>query len=153
MMNWLSRLLRHIRSISTPFGRISWEPSQDEREIVRQLMLFIEDRRVLYNPFISEVPDHAIDSVFLIRERLMQTLQEVKEKSPAVKDIKAMQEACRIFLNQANKDHSSSQLQQPLEELRSVFAESISSFCSSYSIDSDLAGRIRLQCMEALGPG
>jgi hypothetical protein len=47
---------RRITGISTPLGGIQWaDPGPSERELVRRFMLFLEDRRVLYNPSMFEV--------------------------------------------------------------------------------------------------
>lgn len=45
---------RRVTGISTPVFGVSWsDPGPSETEIVRRFLVFLEDRRVLYNPFDS----------------------------------------------------------------------------------------------------
>ncbi len=47
---------RRITGISTPFGGISWsDPGPGDGETVRRFLVFLEDRRVLYNAMDLEV--------------------------------------------------------------------------------------------------
>ncbi|CCV09588.1 conserved hypothetical protein [Mesorhizobium metallidurans STM 2683] len=46
---------RRVTGISTPVFGVSWSgPGPAETEIVRRFLVFLEDRRVLYNPFDME---------------------------------------------------------------------------------------------------
>jgi len=47
---------RRVTGISTPFGGLQWaDPGPSDTEIVRRFLLFLEDRRVLYNPMYLEI--------------------------------------------------------------------------------------------------
>lgn len=87
-------------SISTPlFGAgASWEPSEFESAQAQQVISYLEDRRVLYDPTEVEVPHHCISSILEIRRFLSQMRQRVKRDTPLSNTIRAMQAACRAFL-------------------------------------------------------
>jgi hypothetical protein len=41
---------RRVTGISSPFGGLQWaDPGPSDSEVVRQFVVFLEDRRVLYN--------------------------------------------------------------------------------------------------------
>ena len=49
------QLAKRLTGISTPIGGISWTPPIDEREVAKQLLVHLEDRRALYMPYDMEV--------------------------------------------------------------------------------------------------
>lgn len=61
---------RRITGISTPIGGIQWEYSVPERDHVRALITFLEDRRALYVPLHLEIADQVTASVQAIRQKL-----------------------------------------------------------------------------------
>ena len=44
-------IIRRLTGFSTPFFGISWQPPESERKTIRKLFNFLEDRRVLFNPY------------------------------------------------------------------------------------------------------
>lgn len=92
-------LIRRLTGFSTPLFGISWASTESERDIVRRLVISLEDRRVLFNPLALEVEWQAIESVTDIRRHLSEVLGEIGEASPGVDPIKAMRAACRKFLD------------------------------------------------------
>lgn len=60
-------IFREIRErltgISCPIFGVSWNPSETERTKAIKIIRFLEDRRVLYNPYEQECPDHCIHSI------------------------------------------------------------------------------------------
>lgn len=84
-MNWFKRstkvtasTARRITGISTPLGGIQWaDPGPSEAEMVRGFLVFLEDRRVLYNAMQLEVPDQVERSIHEIREECTRTLQRL----------------------------------------------------------------------------
>lgn len=93
-----SELGHRLNGISTPFGGLTWQPSEAEATIARRILLFLEDRRVLYNPYDWEVPDHCLMSVLEIRRFLVTQLQ-LDVSVELSENLKAMTAACRKFLN------------------------------------------------------
>ena len=98
-------LARRITGISTPFGGISWDPPDDERRTVRGFVTFLEDRRVLFNPYYLEIEDQVIQSALSIREKATETLSQLTDDSPAIASIKGMRAACRRFLDEPHPNY------------------------------------------------
>jgi hypothetical protein len=65
---------RRITGVATPWGGISWEVVDSDADIVRRVFNFLEDRRVLYQPFSAQLFDHAGLSVRDTREMLTREL-------------------------------------------------------------------------------
>lgn len=80
------------------------EPGPDEREVIRSLLIYLEDRRVLFAPEAAEVPSHAIHSVNDLRAELTDALRQLDEDSPAVPTLRSMRAACRKFLEGLGPD-------------------------------------------------
>jgi hypothetical protein len=89
---------RRITGISTPLGGISWaDAGPGEGEIVRRFLVFLEDRRVLYNAMDLEVVSQVHRSIEEIREQCTKTLQALAPKAFAVLPVRAIREASRRF--------------------------------------------------------
>jgi len=96
--------IRRITGFSIgPFGGLQWaEPGLTDKEKVRRFLIFLEDRRVLYNPDALEVRSQVEESVKQIRETCVGTLQELGEGDFAVVPIRAIQQACRRFQDESH---------------------------------------------------
>lgn len=96
---------RRITGISVPFGGIQWaDPGPSDREVVRQFIVFMEDRRVLYNAMDLEVLDQVERSIHEIREQCTRTLQTLAAGAFAVNPIRNIREAGRRFHDDRNED-------------------------------------------------
>lgn len=95
---------RRITGISTPLGGIQWEYAVPEREHVRALITFLEDRRALYVPVHVEVLGQVTASVQAIRGKLTESLEKLPEASNAAAPIRAMRAACRKFLTEPHPE-------------------------------------------------
>jgi hypothetical protein len=73
-----SEIANRLTGISTPFGGASWQPAELEIEGARRVLVFLEDRRVLYDPCEMEVPDHCVRSVIEIRHCLTEELGKLE---------------------------------------------------------------------------
>jgi hypothetical protein len=97
------RLLSFFRrfrllGISTPFGGASWALRESDREILRDLLIYLEGRRVLKTPFADEDYQYVTLSVIEIRKELTTTLQRLHDRSPAADPIRRLRRACEEFL-------------------------------------------------------
>jgi len=82
---------------------IQWaDPGPSERERVRRFILFLEDRRVLYNPSILEVRSQVDHSIHEIRKECTDVLRQLSESAFAAVPIRAIREACRRFHDDSN---------------------------------------------------
>lgn len=96
---------RHITGISTPFGGVQWsDPGPPQRELVRRLIVALEDRRVLYNPMQLEVRSQVDYSIHQIRAACTEALQHLGEGEFGALPIRAIREACRRYHDDANLD-------------------------------------------------
>lgn len=89
---------RRITGISTPLGGLQWaDPGPSDGDVVRRLLIFLEDRRVLFNPTDLEVVSQVEHSVHEIRAECTKTLQALAPKVFAVTPIRSIREGCRRF--------------------------------------------------------
>ncbi|TIP11457.1 DUF6650 family protein [Mesorhizobium sp.] len=89
---------RKVTGFSTPLGGVSWsDPGPAESEIVRRFLVFLEDRRVLYNPFDMETEAEVEHSIHQIREECTKTIQALTADAFAVTPVRAIREAGRQF--------------------------------------------------------
>src|SRR4051812_47731175 len=120
-----SEIASHIHGISLPIFGVSWQPPEPERAIIRSLLIFLEDRRALYNPFAFEMEHEVANSVLEIRKTLTDTLQHLQEPSSANSNISAMRSACREYLddsrNEAGMGWRNSGFLINLGRLRTIF--------------------------------
>jgi hypothetical protein len=96
---------RRITGFSTPIGGLQWEPPEDERKIARAFLTFLEDRRVLFNPYQLEIEEQVVQSLLTIREKATEAIARLPEGSQAVAPIKAIRAACRRFLDEPHADY------------------------------------------------
>lgn len=70
-----------------------------DKQLFREFLIFLEDRRVLYNPMEAEVPNHAVESVLKIRRELV-SLRQRANRTTLLFDVSSrLQAACRRFLD------------------------------------------------------
>ncbi|MBZ9817344.1 hypothetical protein LB552_26910 [Mesorhizobium sp. CA7] len=125
----------------------SWDISNAERDEVRKLLAFLEDRRVLYVPHHLEIQIQVERSVQEIRKRCTDALGIVSERSPSLTAIRAMRAACRRFLEEPHaefgnyqpREHGRFQDQHgfftALGELRTRIGMQIAALASYYEIE------------------
>jgi hypothetical protein len=97
-------LLKRINGISTPFGGVQWAMPVEERAIVREFLIFLEDRRALYSPRChAKVDDRVVQSVNAIREKATKALAALDDESSAVRPLRAIRMACKQYLDDRNE--------------------------------------------------
>lgn len=95
---------RRITGISVPFGGITWaDPGPSDAAKVREFIVFLEDRRVLYNAYDLEVVSQVERSIHDIRELCTRTLQNLTPKAFAVLPIRSIRLAGRQFHDNQNE--------------------------------------------------
>ncbi|MBA7647738.1 hypothetical protein ES703_55517 [subsurface metagenome] len=133
------RIAKSLTGISTPFFGLSWNPPESDRAIVRKLIMFLEDRRVLYNPYNIETPMFVAQSLLEIRKELTDTLQKIGDNSDISPHLRAMRAASRKYLNETDDQkprfHSRDfEVFAAFGELRAVFGIHIAQLCVKYGI-------------------
>ena len=134
-----SELASRLTGISIPVFGVSWQPPAPERKIVRNLLIFLEDRRALYTPFAFEMEHQVTASVFEIRTVLKDAIQNLPESSEAIPRIRAMRVACREYLDKSNDLNNFDWRHQGflahLGRLRTIFGHHIAQLAVIYGID------------------
>ena len=136
--------------ISTPiFGfSVGWVPSESEKNIAREVIIFLEDRRVLYKPYQMEYQDECVQSVLAMRRFLTDKIS-ASSSDELERNLRAMRGACRNFLDRASippnagdryrygYDEGQNVLvfNDALGELRSTFGLHIGILAAKYGID------------------
>jgi len=148
-------LANRLTGISCPVFGVSWQPPKLEKDAIREILVFLEDRRALYNPYELERTDWVAESVLKIREELTSCLKQLQDDSEASRCVRAMRAACRTFLDKmelANALWDYRSVQKTIEkqlrdiypslnfptslgELRATFGIHIAKLCLMYGID------------------
>lgn len=136
------KIAKNLTGISTPIFGVSWQPTENEQDVARKLLVFLEDRRALYNPYNIEMPEYVDRSIIEIRHELTDTLKNLDEDSEISPHLRAMRAACRKFLNQTASRHRHSyhgrenaEFFAALGELRAIFGIHIAQLCVKYGVD------------------
>jgi hypothetical protein len=136
------QLAKRLTGISTPIGGISWTPPIDERNIAKQLLVFLEDRRALYMPYDMEVGAYVMQSIIEIRQRLTSDLEQISHSSVLGESISAMRASCRKFLTETQGDPKKTRhwrkegfIWQALGELRAVCGIHIARIACAYDLE------------------
>jgi len=133
-----SEIASHITGLSIPMFGISWQAPEAERTIVRSVLIFLEDRRALYNPFAIEIEHEVANSVLEIRRELTDAIQRLPEKSAAIPPLQAMRAACREYLDNTHQRYGPHfAFMADLGRLRMIFGYHIARLAVMYGIDID----------------
>jgi len=129
-------LASRITGVSIPVFGVSWNPPESERQVVREMFIFLEDRRALYNDFAHEITHEVADSVLAIRAELTGALKRLPEKSEAVGCLKAMRAACREYLDNVRPlARGPFAFMTELGRLRAIFGVQVAYLAVKYGID------------------
>lgn len=136
-------ILGRINGVSTPIFGISWNPENTEKDMVRNLIIFLEDRRVLLYEEEREGADHCRVSVEKIRETITEFLQEFHTDESLVKQVRKFRTACRKFCDKVGAIDFSQEpqpvqrsiLNTELSALRKVAGITVGSLAISYGLD------------------
>jgi len=135
------QLATRLTGISTPIGGISWTPPVDERDVAKQLLVYLEDRRALYMPYDMEVGPYVMDSIIEIRQRLTKDLEKISRSSVLGESLSAMRASCRKFLTETQDDpqrrhhwRMEGLVWQALGELRAICGLHIARIACAYDL-------------------
>lgn len=98
-----AEIANRLTGFGTPFFGVQWTPATLDRDIAQELIVFLEDRRVLYSPYEAEVPEYVVSSVFEIRRFLTDMLRRGQVADELHDNLRAMPVACRTFIDRAAK--------------------------------------------------
>lgn len=138
-----------ITGISLPWFGLSWETKDKERDLARQLIKFLEDRRVLFGISEIETVSECIGSINKIRDFLTTLVINSKEDSQLEQSIQILRKSCRKFMNDIstnrgrmpvhlyNSRFDQNKLFAMLGEMRAVLGKEILALSLTYEIDVD----------------
>jgi hypothetical protein len=100
-----AEIVNRLTGFSTPIFGISWNPPEPEIMKAKRIVVFLEDRRVLYSPSEMEVPDHCIQSILEIRRFLTAELGNIDTDSRLAVTVRALRATCRKFLDEVQSNY------------------------------------------------
>jgi hypothetical protein len=146
-----SEIAGRLTGFSTPIFGLQWEPPTSDVAVAREVIVFLEDRRVLYSAFDAEVPEHVTASIFEIRHFMTEMLRRGGVGRELVDSLSAMRAACRKFIQTMDDGRArlviptpSDMIQggttswafnQNLGEFRGVFGVHVAQLAVRYGID------------------
>jgi len=149
-MNWKQSAIKwqslanRITGISAFGFGMSWKAPGSDREIVRKVITYLEDRRVLFQDYNLGIALQVSGSLADVRKELTSALVEVAEGSPAAGAFRIMRAACRDFKSVPEPDFSRpganrSELEDAyiaaLAKLRTTFGQQLTVLAYLYQID------------------
>lgn len=93
-----------ITGISTPFGGLSWEVTDSEKDGIKKLFYFLEGRRLLVNPSYLEVTEECAMSAIEIKNFITHLLGEYKFSTAPETVLRDMVNTCNSYLDNLNLD-------------------------------------------------
>lgn len=142
-------ILTYITGLSIPILGVQWKPLTADVTIARNVLDYLADRRVLYNPYIMEGLEPCIFSATQIRNYLTNEIRDVKKGEALEKELKNIRKACGDFcdmlggskFDKAPQAVQDSLFMTQLAMLRRSVGKSIAVIAVSYELDipDDLA--------------
>ena len=140
-----------LTGISTPIVGISWEykDRNSEKQIARNLITFLEDRRVLFSDIWGKLflnSPGTPKSVQEIRDRLNKDIENLDRTSNLAQSLLFMRKACRDFLDayQLIKDPDCESpvdwdgADELIEKFRKVFISNMIQISSAYEFELEI---------------
>ncbi len=150
-----SEVARRLTGVSCPIFGVSWDPGEAKVAPARRVLVYLEDRRVLFAPWNVEVPEDCVDSILMIRQFLTNQLGQLDDRDDDIAPhLRAMRAACREFLRITDDLRQRDGGLRPwdagtpgwmfndaLGELRAIFGVHVAQLSAKFGIDveDDLA--------------
>lgn len=115
-----------------------WDWVATDGEIVRRLLVFLEDRRALAYEHYREDIGYVVQSVLQIRDELVKTLQALTPDSGANRSVRALRGACVAFLDRVDGNRPwgyDPEFLIALGELRGIFALYVRALAEQYQME------------------
>ena len=93
-----------LNGISLPFGGISWDNNTTAKDLFRYLLLFLESKRILTNPFYMELKDECIESVLEIKHTLVDITKDAEFTEMDIDIVRSLIAACNSYLDAVRPD-------------------------------------------------
>lgn len=137
------RILQSVTGISTPIFGIQWTPPQWASDLAEETLVYLSDKRVLFNRFDMEDAGHCIQSVDNIRSHLVSQRQRLQGNKELDKSLATMLRACRRFIDYVGhpkysgfeKPIQDSILENELQKFRSSIGKQVATLSISFGVD------------------
>jgi hypothetical protein len=132
-----------INSLGLLGGSIGWVPPELDVTRARQLISYLEDRRILFNPYGAENAEEGLRSVAMIRQWLTEALVHGPPGPELEAIVRGMRSACRKFMDAAERRSrevgyvrgNDPIFNQALGELRGEFGWLLGALAAKYGLD------------------
>ena len=141
-MKWVE-IVSRLNGLSLgPLGA-QWTAKPSDTTVALRAVRFLEDRRVLYNNYAWENPDHCVNSVLEIRRFLTAEIADLTDTSDLLGPFRVMRAACRKFLDRTQpgrrliRSHGvdSFEFYSALGEFRGAIGPQVALLATHYKID------------------
>jgi hypothetical protein len=123
------------RRLTGAYG-FQWDYTEPERKAIRDLIVFLEARRVLVVPYEFEIMSHVVRSLIEIRDDLTATLQRLEGGAKSAAVVQEMREAVQRFLIAAgNEQFVTPRVVALLGELRGIFVVNVRVLADTFGIE------------------
>lgn len=143
----LHTLTTRLTGVSIPLGGLQWNPKPDDREAIRKLVVFLEDRRVLHIDETGDLahksahhlvyPEWVMQSILETRQRVTNTLEELDFDATPKAILEEMRAACRRVarVQPVHRAQQSPVAILDLGRFRKIMGMCIGGLCIGYKID------------------
>jgi hypothetical protein len=124
-------------SISWTGLGFSWKPRESERDVVRELIIYLEDKRPLFDIRCEDFRERVESSWNETRSELTSALQRLDDSSKANEALRILRRAVRNLLTAAElaSTQELSQLGSEIGAVKDVFRKQISLLAHKYDIE------------------
>jgi hypothetical protein len=136
-------LVSRLTGIPTPVGQIDWAPPSEERDRAKQVLAHLAEQPVLCDPYDMAIGSFVTQSILDTRERLGGELEGLAGDSVLAEGLRAMQAACRMFLEENQSPRSGygspyeAQLHSTLGALRALVGIHLTRIACAYDLEVD----------------
>ena len=136
-----------ITGIDTPFGGVSWEYTETSKNGIQELFYYLETKRILINPVEMELKSWCAQSAIEMKREIASILSKYKFNSDTVCWLRAMINACNLFLDSlgsvkssgiiyknSSGDWEDATFSRAMRQFRKVFKENILLLSQAYQI-------------------
>lgn len=147
-MVFFKKIVEHLKGVAILGTGANWYPPETNYTKAKRTIRFLEDKRVLYNPYSLECIKECVDSVWEIREFLNKEMQDKDISDHLCNYLADMRSSCLKFLDRCchiedvpfyfleiHKSPSNPILNHSLEKLRNEFGCILSKMTVDYKIE------------------
>jgi hypothetical protein len=141
MKKKFGQVAKSLTGFSTPIFGVSWNPPETDRDVVRKIVTFLEDRRALYNPYDMEMPEYVARSILEIRKEITSILKNIDDNPEISPQLRAIRIACQKYLDgiggqpRERYHYRDFEIFASLGELRAIIGIHIAQLVVKYGID------------------